>query len=98
MRWASSALLLLCACGHHGDENLGLSSGKGTTIDVARLTQPGELERALSLSGHALDGLLGAHHMQASQSLKLELGDRQSVTLDETFDVQADGRGGVQLV
>ncbi|HEY1587869.1 MAG TPA: hypothetical protein VGH63_19350, partial [Polyangia bacterium] len=97
MRWASATLLLLCACGNHGDENLGLSHGQGATIDVARLGQPDELVRALSLAGRELDGKLGAHRMQATESLKLELGDRQAVTLDETFLVQADGRGAVHL-
>ena len=89
--------LLLCACGHHGDENLGLSSGKGASVDVSRLTQPDELVRALSLSGRALDAELGAHRMEAAESLKLELGDRQTAELAETFAVQADGRGGVHL-
>ena len=35
MRWASTALLLLCACGgRHGDENFGLASGKGASVDL----------------------------------------------------------------
>jgi hypothetical protein len=98
MRLGFAALLLLCACGRHGDENLGLSNGQGAAIDVAKLTQPEELVRALQLSGRALDGKLGAHRMDATESLKLELGDRQTAELEETFAVQADGRGGVHLV
>ena len=98
MRWASAALLLLCGCGHHGDENLGLSSGKGASIDVSKLAQPDELVRALSLSGRALDDKLGAHAMSATESVKLELGDGKTAQLDETFSVQADGHGGVHLV
>ncbi|HWE30971.1 MAG TPA: hypothetical protein VHB97_23350 [Polyangia bacterium] len=98
MRWASTALLLMCACsGRHGDENFGLSSGGAGSVDVARLTQPDELVRALSLTGRELDGKLGAHRMDATETLKLELGDRQTVSLDETFAVEADGRGGVHL-
>ena len=98
MRWLSTALLLLCACSHPGDENLGLGSDKSAAVDVARLTQPDELVRALSLSGRDLDAKLGAHHMAATETLKLELTDRQTVVLDETFAVEADGRGGVHLV
>jgi len=93
------ALLLLGACsGRHGDENLGLSSDKAASVDVAKLTQPDELVRALSLSGRELDARLGAHRMDASETLKLELADRQTVSLDDTFAVQSDGRGGVHLV
>jgi hypothetical protein len=91
-------LILLCACGRHGEENLGLASGKSASVDVAKLTQPDELVRALSLSGKDLDGKLGAHRMDATESLKLDLGDKQTTSLDETFAVQADGRGGVHLV
>jgi hypothetical protein len=99
MRWASATLLLLCACGgHHGDENLGLSNGKTASVDVAKLTQPDELVRALSLSGRELDARIGAHKMDANESIKLELPDRQTVALEETFAVQADGRGGVHVV
>jgi hypothetical protein len=98
MRLASTALLLLCACGgRHGDENFGLASGKGASVDVAKLTQPEELVRALSLSGRELDAKLGAHRMDATETLKLELGDRQTTALDETFSIEADGRGGVHL-
>ena len=97
MRWASATLLLLCACsGHHGDENLGLSSDK-PAVDVAKLTQPEELVRALSLSGRELDARIGAHKMDATESIKLELPDRSTVALDETFAVQSDGKGGVHL-
>src|SRR6185437_4418867 len=97
MRSATVALLLLCACSsRHGDENLGLSSGK-SAVDVARLTQPDELVRALSLSGRALDAALGAHRMDATETLKLEL-PGQTVALDDTFAVQADGNGGVHLL
>ena len=98
MRSATAALLFLCACsGHHGDENLGLSS-KSASVDVARLTQPEELVRALSLSGRALDAKLGAHRMDASETLKLELPGAETVSLDDSFAVQADGRGGVHLL
>jgi len=98
MHRALPLLLLLCACGHHGDENLGLSSGDKASIDVARLTQPEELVRALSLTGRDLDQRLGAHRMDATSTLKLELPERQMQTLEETFAVQANGHGGVHLV
>lgn len=73
-------------------------SNKAATIDVARLTQPEELVRALSLSGRELDAKLGAHRMDASETLKLELPGAQTVSLDDSFAVQADGRGGVHLL
>jgi hypothetical protein len=99
MRLASVTLLLLCACnGRHGDENLGLSSGKTAAVDVARLTQPDELVRALSLSGRELDAKIGAHKMDATESIKLELAGKETVSLDECFAVQADGKGGVHVV
>jgi hypothetical protein len=91
-------LILLCACGRHGEENLGLQSGKSASVDVAKLTQPDELARALSLSGKDLDGKVGAHRMDATETIKLELGDKQTASLEETFAVQSDGRGGVHLV
>src|SRR5262245_34645507 len=98
MQRALPLLLLLCACGPHGDENLGLSSRDKSSIDVARLTQPEELVRALSLAGRDLDQRLGAHRMDATSTLKLELPERQTQTPEETFAVQADGHGAVHLV
>jgi len=104
MRLLATTLLLGCASvslsacgGHHGDENLGLSNGKTSTVDVAKLTQPDELVRALSLSGRELDAKVGAHRMDATETLKLELGDRQTAALDETFAVESDGHGGVHV-
>ncbi len=98
MRRAAIALLLLCACGRHGDENLGLSSGGAAAIDVAKLTEPEELVRALSLTRRALDERLGAHRMDATSTVKLVLPDRQAVALEESFAVQSDGRGDVHLL
>jgi hypothetical protein len=89
-------LIMMAACGRHGEENLGLA-GQRTTVDVAKLTQPEELVRALSLTGKDLDQKLGAHRMDATSTLKLELADRQTQELAETFAVQSDGRGGVHV-
>lgn len=98
MRWLATASLLVCACSaRHGDENFGLGSGAAPSVDVARLTQPDELVRALSLFGRALDEELGAHRMDATGTIKLDLGDRHTASLDETFAVASDGRGAVQL-
>jgi hypothetical protein len=96
-----SALVLLgiAAVGCHGggDENLGLGDKGARAIDVAGLTRPAELMRALSLTGPAIDALLGAHHMRAASTLKLELpsGTQQ---LDEVFDVASDGKQAVRLL
>lgn len=90
--------LLLAGCGHHGDENLGLPSGRNAAVDVARLTQPAELVRALSLSGRDLDARLGAHRMDATSTVKLTLPGQAAQALEETFVVEADGRGGVHVV
>ena len=98
MRRALPLLLVLSACSHAGDENLGLTEGKKVAVDVERLTQPDELVRALSLHGRDLDERLGPHRMDATQTLALALPSGQKRTLDETFSVQSDGRGTVHLV
>src|SRR2546423_1469459 len=94
-------LITMAACGRHGEENLGLS-GATPTIDVAKLTQPAGLARALSLTGHELDARLGAHRMDATSTLKLEPAQASATTpvttMEETFAVQSDGRGAVHLV
>lgn len=90
-------LLLLPACHRQGDENLGLTERNKATVDVGRLTEPEELVRALSLHGRDLDERLGAHRMDATQALTLQLPDGQR-TLAETFAVQSDGHGTVRVV
>lgn len=89
--------VLVVGCHSSGQENLGLS-GQTTTVDVARLAQPDELVRALSLSGNDLDARLGAHKMDASSTLKLESAAHESQALDETFAVEANGAGDVHLL
>jgi hypothetical protein len=86
------ATVLLAACHHEGDENLGIGDPGAPRIDVAALANPAELLRALSVHGPALDQALGPHRMQASSSLKLELPDRHAEQLEETFDVAWDGK------
>jgi hypothetical protein len=86
------AMVLAAACHHEGEENLGLSDPSAPRIDVAALTNPAELLRALSVGGPALDQALGPHRMQASSSLKLELPDHRTEQLEETFDVAWDGK------
>jgi hypothetical protein len=95
-----SLVLLACfaGCGHHGDENLGLSTGAEVAIDVAKLTQPEELVRALSMSGRELDQRLGAHRMDANSSLKLTLPGQTPQSLDESFMVETDGLGAVHVM
>src|SRR5689334_20621391 len=90
-------LLLLLGCRGSSQENLGLSRG-GTAVDVSKLTRPDELARALALSGSELDGRLGAHRMDASATLKLELPSHETQQLDDTWVAQSDGRGDVHLV
>ncbi|MDB4971070.1 MAG: hypothetical protein JWN44_6759 [Myxococcales bacterium] len=89
-------LIGMAACGRHGDENLGLA-GQSATVNVAKLAQPDELVRALSLTGHELDQRLGAHRMDATSTLKLELADRRTEALEESFTVQSDGRGAIHV-
>lgn len=98
MRRVLPLLLLLSACSHNGDENLGLTEGKKVSIDVEALTRPEELVRALSLHGRTLDERLGAHRMDAKQTLELTLPGEEKQTLDETFVVQSDGHGTVHVV
>ena len=90
-------LLFVIGCHSSGQENLGLS-GQTTTIDVAKLAQPDELVRALSLSGNDLDARLGAHKMDAASTLKLTAPTREPTTLEETFAVEANGAGDVHLL
>jgi hypothetical protein len=90
-------VLVLSACAHHGDENLGLG-GKNAQVDLARLTDPEVLLRALSLSGKALDELLGAHRMDASAVTKLTLQGPRQATLEDTFLVQSDAHGAVHVL
>jgi hypothetical protein len=80
-------------CHHDGEENFGFSDGKAA-IDVAALTRPAELLRALSLTGKPLDDRLGAHQMEARATLELI---DPAETLAETFLVQSDGRGGLHV-
>jgi hypothetical protein len=87
---------LVAGCHGSGQENLGLSSA-GTAVDVAKLTRPDELVRALSLSGRELDERLGAHRMDATSTLKLELPSHDTQTLEDTFVVQSDGKGAVHV-
>lgn len=99
MHRALLVLLLVCACGRRGDENLGLSAGADKTApELSKLTQPEELARALALGGHALDERLGPHRMDATSTLKLDSSGRDPQSLDERFSVQSDGRGAVHLV
>jgi hypothetical protein len=85
-------LLAVAACHHEGDENLGIGDRDAPRIDVAALTNPSELVRALSMSGPGLDQALGPHRMQASSSTKLEAPGQASADLEETFDVAWDGK------
>jgi hypothetical protein len=90
-------LLLLLGCRGSGEENLGLSRG-GAAVDVGKLTRPDELARALGLSGADLDARLGAHRMDASATMKLELPTHETQTLDDTWTAKSDARGDVHLV
>src|SRR6266545_4644884 len=103
MRRLVSLTILGCAvvaaagCRRSGQENLGLSGG-GTAVDVAKLGNVDELVRALSLSGHELDERLGAHRMEATSKLQLEQPGRERQALEDSFSVQADGKGAVHLL
>jgi hypothetical protein len=83
---------LVVGCQRGGDENLGLGQSTMRAIDVATLSNPEELVRAVSVGGPALDRALGRHRMQASSTVKLELPNHTSEQLDETFDVAFDGK------
>src|SRR3954466_15027919 len=86
-------------CSHPGDENLGLSTRAANyAIDVAQLAKPAELERAVSLPGRELDKKLGAHRLEASSLLKIEPPGKPLETLEETYKLDADGKGALHLV
>src|SRR5688572_3853643 len=80
------ALFLCVGCSCGTDENLGMGSKpQPAAVDVAKLTQPTELLRVLALPGSELDRRLGARHVEASSSVKLEPPGKPAETLDETF-------------
>ncbi len=101
--WLAAAVLATLAggCSRSGEENLGLEvpsgEAKGESIDVAELATPAELERALALPGRALDRLLGAHRLDATAQLKIEVAGRPTETLEDTFRLDSDGRGALHL-
>jgi hypothetical protein len=105
MRWLVLIIILVGAvglagagCRRGGQENLGLSGAGATVVDVTKLANVDELLRALALSGHELDERLGAHHMGATSKLQLEQAGRERQTLEDTFAVDADGKGAVHLL
>lgn len=85
-------------CRHEGDENLGLAGKRhDLTIDVSSLAQAGELEKALALPSEEVQARLGAHRLEAVTKLVLGSGDSAD-TLDESFRLDVDGKGGSHLV
>lgn len=98
------AVLALCAlsagaCSRSGEENLGLEvAGASAPIDLTKITTPAELERALSLPGAALDWLLGAHRLTAQGSLTIEAPGRPAQKLEDTYQLDSDGKGALHFV
>jgi hypothetical protein len=91
--------LTLSACSRPGEENLGLSGKPASyAIDVAQLSRPGELLRALAMPGREIDKRLGARRLDASSTLKVETAGKPAETLEETYRLDTDGRGGLKLV
>src|SRR5258706_3851187 len=85
------------ACSRSSEENLGLSGAGAGAADVAHLDRPAELLRALAMPGRELDRRLGARGVEASSSLKIEAPGRAPETLDETWQLDSDGRDQVHL-
>jgi hypothetical protein len=92
------ALLVLAGCSRQGEENLGLKQAPVAAVDPAQLTQPSQLLRALSLPGAARDAHLGAHHFEASATLKIEPPGKPAESLAETWKLDSDGKGAVHLL
>src|SRR6478735_2203098 len=85
--------LAASACSRQGEENLGLQAKPtGWVVDVAQLTRPGELVHAASMPGRELDKKLGAHHFDASSTLKIEPPGKPLETLEESYQLNADGQ------
>ena len=95
MRWL--AIVLALGCSRGSQENLGLSSDH-VSVDVSKLATPSELVHALELPGSELDKALGARHFESKSTLKIEPFERPFETLNESFKLDADGKGGVHLV
>ena len=93
------AAAVLCGCSRPSDENLGLTSRGGSTqVDVQKLTQPPELARALGQPGAGFDAQLGARHVEASGTLKLEPPGKPAEQLDESYRLDSDGKGALHLM
>jgi hypothetical protein len=95
MRWL--ALLILSGCSRGSEENLGLANDR-VTVDVKRLATPSELVHALQLPGSELDKRLGARHLEAKSVLKIEPFERPFEILNESFKLDADGKGAVHVI
>ena len=91
-------VVALAGCRREGDENLGLASRRrAAAVDVRALDRPGELEKSLALPSTEVEKGLGAHRLAASTKLALSAGTF-SDTLEETFHLELDGKGGVHLL
>ena len=89
-------LTLVGGCAREGDENLGLGARHGS-VDLAHLTRPAELVRALFQAGRLVDGPLGAHRFVGASTIKVEPPGQAAELLEETYRVNADGHGAVHL-
>jgi hypothetical protein len=93
-----AVLCLWAGCSRGSDENLGMGGKpQPAAIDVGKLAQPAELLRVLALPGSEIDRRLGARHVEASSSVKLEPPGKPAETLDETFKLDSDGAGALHL-
>jgi hypothetical protein len=90
--------VLASACSRQGQENLGLQATPSTwSVDVSQLTRPGELVHAAAMPARELDKKLGAHRFVASSSMKIEAPGKAPEALDESYAIDADGRGAFHV-
>src|SRR4051794_5326511 len=93
------AMLAGLSCSRQGEENLGLQAKPtGWTVDVGQLTRPAELVHAATMPARELDKKLGPHHFDASSNLKIEATGKPAETLEETYQLDADGRGSFRVL
>src|SRR5437899_1368152 len=96
--FAVAFTLSVLSCSRPGDENLGLlTKAPSRSVDPAHLGQPTELVRAASIPGRSVDQILGAHKLDVSSKLQIEISGKPAETLENTYELSLDGQGASHL-
>jgi hypothetical protein len=85
-------------CRRPSREGLGAAAAADEAIDPARLGEPRVLIAALAQAGARLDQALGPRHAEAAASLTASLTGRPEDKLEESWQLDTDGKGGLHLL